>query len=64
MLEIEGLGKNKICIFETYKNTVMPDGRNNYAKSYDMEKTKMCAYPQSDHSFPHWKCVLRSYAKF
>ena len=19
----------------------------------------MCAYPQYDHAFPHWKCVLR-----
>ena len=37
----------------------MPHGRHIYAKSYDMVKAKMCAYPQSDHALPHWKCVLR-----
>ena len=24
-----------------------------------MSKAKMYTYPQSDHSLPHWKCVLR-----
>ena len=23
----------------------------------------MCAYPQSDHALPHWKCVLRCCSK-
>ena len=23
----------------------------------------MCAYPQSDHAMPHWKCVLQFCAK-
>ena len=43
MLKTEGLGKKKICIYETYKNTVIPHGRNIYAKEYDMAKETMCA---------------------
>ena len=42
----------------------MTHGRHIYAKSSDMLKAKMCAYPQSDHSLTHWKCVLRCCAKF
>ena len=30
-----------------------------YAKESDMEKAKMCAYPQYDHTLPHFKCLLR-----
>ena len=41
----------------------MPHGRHIYAKSYDMEKTTMCAYSNSDHALPHWKYVLRCCAK-
>ena len=29
-----------------------------------MEKATMCAYPQSDNAFPHWKFVLQCCAKF
>ena len=50
-------------IYETYKNTVMPHGCHIYAKASDMAKSKMCAYPQSDHALPHCKCVLRCYVK-
>ena len=39
----------KICIYKTYKNTVIPHGRHIYAKATDMVKTKMCEYPQSYH---------------
>ena len=63
MLKIEGLGKKKISIYETYKNTVMPHGRHIYAKAYEMAKATMCAYPQLDHVLPHWNCVLRCCAK-
>ena len=63
ILKTEGLGKKKICIYETYKNTVMPHGRDIYAKAYDMEKATICKYPQSDHALPHWKYVLRCCAK-
>ena len=28
-----------------------------------MPKTKMCAYPQSYHALPHWKCVLKYCSK-
>ena len=54
----EGLGKNRICIYETYKNTVMPHGCQIYSKAYDMAKETICAYSQSDHALPHWKGVL------
>ena len=37
----------------------MPHGRHIYAKAYDMENSKTFAYPQSDHSLPHWKCSMR-----
>ena len=36
----------------------MPHGHNMYAKEYDVEKSTMCTYPQSDHALPHWKCIL------
>ena len=45
-------------IYETYKNTVMPHGRHNYAKASDMANATMCTYPRSDHALPHWKYVL------
>ena len=41
----------------------MPHGRHIYAKSYYMEKAKMCAYLQSDNALPHWKFVMRCCAK-
>ena len=37
----------------------MPHGRHLYARSYDMENSTMCTYPQSAHTLPHWKCVLQ-----
>ena len=43
---------------------VMPHGRHIYAKAYDMENSTMCAYPQSDHALPHWKCFMRCCDKF
>ena len=44
MIKTEGLGKKKISIYEKYKNTVMPHGRNIYAKAYDMAKATMFEY--------------------
>ena len=41
----------------------MPHGHHIYAKEYDTEKEKMCAYSQSDHALPQWKCVLRCCAQ-
>ena len=37
----------------------MPHGRHIYAKVSDMEKAKMCTYPQSNHSLLNWKCLLQ-----
>ena len=42
----------------------MPHGHHIYAKAYDMAQAKMCAYPQSDHALPHYKCALKCCAKF
>ena len=42
---------------------VMPHGRHIYDKSYNMENSTMCAYPQSDHSLTHWKRFMRCCAK-
>ena len=37
----------------------MPHGSHIYATASDMANATMCTYPQSEHSLPHWKCVLR-----
>ena len=37
----------------------MPHGRHIYAKASDVENATICAYPHSDNTLPHWKCVLR-----
>ena len=37
---------------------MIPHGRHIYAKASDMANAKICAYSQSDHALPHWKCVL------
>ena len=42
----------------------MPHGRHIYAKAYDMAQTRMCAYPQSDHAMPHWKCLFQCCDEF
>ena len=52
-------GERAHQIYTTYKNTVMPHGSHIYATASDMENATMCAYPQSENSLPHWKCVLR-----
>ena len=41
----------------------MPHGLRIYAKAYDMSKATMCAYTQSYHALPHWKCVMWCCAK-
>ena len=63
MIKTEAPGKKQICIYETYKNTVMPHGRHIYAKAYDMVKSTMCAYSHSYYALPHWKYVLQCCAK-
>ena len=57
-------GEKSNCIYETYKNTVMPHGRHIYVKASDMAKATMCAYPQPDHALPYWKCVMRCCARY
>ena len=51
-------------IYETYKNKVMPYGRNSYAKASGMSRVTMCAYTQSYHVLQHQKFLLRCCAKF
>ena len=52
-------GEKEHHMYTKYKNTVMPHGSHIYAKALDMANATMCTYPQSEHSLPHWKCVLR-----
>ena len=42
----------------TYKNSMITHGWHIYATAYDMDMDTMCAYPPSQHTLPHWKCVL------
>ena len=42
----------------------MPHGRHIYANASDISKADMCAYKQSDHTLPNWKCVMQCCAKF
>ena len=41
----------------------MPHGNHIYSKEYDTAKATMCAYPQSYHALPHWKCVIQCCSK-
>ena len=59
MIKSEGLMKKHITYMKHIKIIVMPHGRHIYAKAYGMAKATMCKYPQSDHTLPHWKYVLR-----
>ena len=51
-------------LFETYKNSVIPHGLHIYETSSDMAMAIVCAYPPSQHAFPHWKCVLHCCSHF
>ena len=42
----------------------MPHRHHIYAKASGMSEAKMCAYPQSYHASPHWKCVWKCCYKF
>ena len=42
----------------------MPHERHIDAKESNIAKATMCAYPQSDHAIPHWKCELRYCADY
>ena len=52
------------CIFETYKNSVMPHGLYIYQTSSDMAMGKMYSYLPSHNEFPQWKFVLYCCANF
>ena len=38
---------------------MIPHGSHIYATTSDMANATICAYPQSEHSLPHWKYLLR-----
>ena len=57
-------GEKAHQIYTTYKNIVMPHVSHIYATASDMANATMCPYPQSEHSLPHWKCVLRCCADY
>ena len=52
------------CLFETYKKSMMPHRRHIYTTEADISMTKVYAYPQFHHAFPHWKYVLRCFTNF
>ena len=39
-------------------NYVMLHGSHIYTATSEIYMDTMCAYPLSQHTFPHWKCVL------
>ena len=45
--------------FDAYKKSVMTHGHHSCQKAYSMAMDTICAYPPSQHEFPHWKYVLR-----
>ena len=63
IIKREGLGKKKIHIYETYKNTVIPHRRHIYDKAYDTANATICEYSQLYHALSRWKCLLRCCAK-
>ena len=54
MHKTEGLVKCLIVSLVLY-------GHNSYQKESSMATAKICAYPPSQHAFPHWKYVLHCY---
>ena len=52
-------GEMDNCLFETYKNSVMPHVRYIYATAADIAMAKICTYTPSQHAFPHWNFLLR-----
>ena len=50
-------------LFETYKNSVIPHGKNIFKAASGMYMATICAYSSSNYALPYWKCVLRCYAK-
>ena len=43
------------CLFDTYKNYVISYGKHMLKTEYDMAMKKMCEYPSSNYTLPHWK---------
>ena len=52
-------GEMANCLFDTYKNSVMPHGKYMFQTASDMAMAKMCSYPTSKYALPHWKYILR-----
>ena len=42
----------------------MPHGSHIYAKASDITNSTVCTYPQSEHTLPRCKCVLRCCADY
>ena len=51
-------GEISSCIFETYKNSVQPNGCHIYNTAVDMAMEKMCTCTSKHHRLPHFKYVL------
>ena len=63
-LKNRSYGEKSNRLFETYKKSVVTNGRHIYATSADMAMHTICAYPPSQNVLPHWKYVLYCCFKF
>ena len=57
-------GENPNHLFETYKNSVIPHGKNVFQTAPGMVMIKLCVYPSSNYALPNHKCVLRCCAQY
>ena len=57
-------GEMANCLFDAYKNYVMPYGRHIYTTASDMDMDTMCAYPPSQHALPQWNRVLHCFSNY
>ena len=51
-------GELSICLIETYKNSIKPNGCNIYNSAAEMSMATICPCNSQNHGLPHWKCVL------
>ena len=51
------------CLFDTYKNSIMPHGTHMFQTASYMVMEKMCAYPSSNYSLPYLTFVLHFFVE-
>ena len=45
------------CLFDIYKDSIMPHVKHMCPTAYEIVMEKMCAYKSSNYALTHWKCV-------